>query len=104
MAIELLNVKAAASLVVAETAGWTCLQGLILGPCSALGVQMLSQVVVRRLQLLDDVRATRSSSLECHVTVRLVHVVNVVLILHSLSVVLILEDLREDSFGAGWDA
>lgn len=100
MAIELLNIQAPTSLMVAETASWTCFQGLILGSRSTLRVQMLSQVVVRRFQLLYDVRATCASSLECHVAVSLVHMVNIIMILHSLSVVLILENLRENSFSA----
>lgn len=63
---------------------------------------MLPQVVVWRLQLLDDVRSTCSPALESHVAVRLIHVIDVVLVLHGLSVMLILEYFCEDTLGAGW--
>ena len=65
---------------------------------------MLSQVVVWRLQLFDDIWRSRTSSLESHVPVRLVHMIDVVLVLHSLSSVLILEYFCEDSFGTRWHA
>ena len=67
-------------------------------------MQMLSQVIVGRFQLFYDVRCATSSSLEGHVAVRLVHMINVVLVLHWLSVVLIFEYLCEDAFRTSWHA
>jgi len=55
-------------------------------------MQVLSEIVIRRLQLFDNVSGSTASSLERHVAMSLIHVVNVVLVLHGLPVVLILED------------
>ena len=46
-----------------------------------------------------DIGCTTASSLESHVAVSLIHVIDVVLVLHGLSIVLILEYLREDTLG-----
>ena len=76
----------------AETSRWTSFQRLVLGSGSSLCMQVLSQIVVRRLQLFDNIRGSTSSSLKGHVAMSLIHVVDVVLVLHGLPVVLILED------------
>ena len=69
---------------------------------------MLSQIVIWRLQLFDNVWCTTSiSCVELHLAMSLVHVINVVLmlvVLHCLPVMLVLENLCEDSFCAGGDA
>lgn len=52
---------------------------------------MLSEVVVWRFQLLDDIGGATASALEGHVSMRLIHVINVVLVMHCLSGVLVLE-------------
>lgn len=52
---------------------------------------MLSQVVVWRFQLLNDIGGAAASALEGHISMCLIHVINVVLVMHCLSGVLILE-------------
>lgn len=50
--------------------------------------------------MLYNVCGAAASALECHVAVRLVHVVDVVLVLHRLSVMLIFEYFCEYALGA----
>ena len=104
MAVQVLNIEAASSLMVAQTACRSRIQSLVLGSGSTLGVQMLPQIIVWRFELFYDVRCSTASSLEGHVAMSLVHVVDVVLVLHRLSVVLIFEDFCQDSFRAIWHA
>ena len=63
--VQLLDVEAASSLMGAKSL--PCLKGLILGPCAALGVQVLSQVVIWRLDLTYYICIT-ASILESHST------------------------------------
>lgn len=51
MTVELLNVKASSSLIVAQGAVWAWLQGLVLSPRSSLSVEMLPQVAVWTLDV-----------------------------------------------------
>lgn len=90
--------------MITQATSWSSLQSLILSTRSTLRMQMLSQIIVWRFQLLYNIGCPASSTLEGHVAMRLIHVVDVVLILHGLSVVLIFEYFREDSFRAGWHA
>lgn len=82
--------------MVAEAAGRTRFQSLILCSCSALSVQMLPQIVVRGLQLLYYVRCSSTASPALELNLGLVHVIDVVLVLvvlhRLLPVVLVLED------------
>lgn len=53
--------------------------------------------------MFDYVSRTTSSSLECHVAMSLIHMINVILVLHSLPIMLILENFGENAFGARWN-
>ena len=101
MPIQVLDVQTASSLVVSQSGVRAWLQSLVLASSSSLSVQMLPQVVARTLESVDDVLSS-SSGLESHLTMGLVHVLNVVLLLllsveRILPRVLVLKNLGEDS-------
>ena len=57
---------------------------------------MFSQIIIWRLQLIDDVWRPLSS-LKCDMSLGVVHVIDIILVLmamETLSVVLVLEDFR----------
>ena len=87
-----------------KTASWSSFQSLVLRSGPSLSVQVLPQVVVGRLQLFDYVCCAAAPSLESHVSVSLVHVVDVILVLHGLPVVLILTYFFQDAFRASLHA
>ena len=97
--VQVLDIEAAAALVSAQGAGGAGLKGLVLGPSSTLGVKMLPEIIVWRLQLFYYVCCTTASALECHIAVSLVHVIDVVLVLHGLSIVLVLKYFSQYAFG-----
>lgn len=73
---------------------------------AALSMQMLAEVVVRRLDLLVDIRRNARvivlATVETEVAMRLVHVIDVVLLLLvHLARMLVLKDLRQDTLRAG---
>lgn len=98
--VQVLNVEASTSLMATKASWRSSFQRLVLASSSSLSVQVLPQVVVWRLQLLYDVRCSAASSLEGHVAVRLIQVVDVVLIVHRLSVVLVLEYFGQNALCA----
>ena len=49
--------------------------------------------MIGRLELFNNIGGAASSTLEGHVAMRLVHVINVVLVLHGLSIMLVLKYL-----------
>jgi hypothetical protein len=103
VAVEILDVQASAPLVIAKVGSGACLKSDVVGASTALGVQVLTEITVRRFELLYEVRSDTLavitvSGIELEVAMGIVHVVHVVLLLH-LPVVLVLEDLREDAFG-----
>ena len=51
MTVELLNVKASSSLIVAQGAVWAWFQGLVLSPRSSLSVEMLPQMAIWTLDV-----------------------------------------------------
>ena len=55
-------------------------------------MQVLSQIIIGRFQLFDNICRSTASTLESHISVSLIHVIDVVLVLHSLPIVLILEN------------
>lgn len=61
---------------------------------------MLSEVIVGRLKLFYYVCGTTTSSLKCHIAVSLVHVIDIVLVLHGLAIMLVLKYFRKNAFGA----
>lgn len=79
------------------------LKTLILRSGSSLGMQMLSQVVLRRLYRVYNIRSTSASSaLEANLAMGHVEVINVVLlVVVLLPVVLILEYFGKDAFTVG---
>lgn len=69
---------------------------MVLGASSALSMKMFSQIIIWRLQLIDDVWRPLSS-LKCDMSLGVVHVIDIILVLmamETLSVVLVLEDFR----------
>ena len=106
VAVKVLDVQRSASLVVAQISAWTRLKSHVVGSRATLSVQMLAEVIVRRLDLLVDIGSGTGvvvlASVETEVAMRLVHVVDVVLLLLvHLTRVLVLKDLCQDTLGAG---
>ena len=104
MAVKVLDVETASSLVVTKAAHRSCFKALILSPSSALSVKVFSQVVIGRLQLLYDVYSS-VPSMESHLAISLIHVINVVLVLMTcqLSSMLVFENLCQNALGACWN-
>lgn len=88
--------------MISKASHWSCFKALVLCSCSTLGMEVLSQIIIWRLQLFDNIWCT-ISRIEIHLSMSLIHVVNIVLmlvVLYCLSVMLILEDFCQDSFCA----
>ena len=102
VAVEVLDVERAPSLVVAEGTSWPRLQSLVLRSSPALSVEMLTQISVGRFQRVHYLWSP-TSTLEGDLAMGLVEMVDVVLLL-ALEVLLppvrIFEYLRKDSLAA----
>ena len=92
MRIELLNVEASSSVMVAQRCSWSSFELLVIaGSSSALGVQVLTKVSLGTLDGVDDV-ADGLSTVGADRAISLVEVVDVVLVVEGLLAV-IFEDL-----------
>ena len=92
--------------MVVQVSSWAWLKGHVVSSGAPLRVEMLSEVVIGRLDLLVDVWSTARvvvlAAVETEVAMRLVHMVDVVLLLLvHLPCVLVLEDLGENALRAG---
>lgn len=95
VAVEVLDVERAATLVVSKGSGGSWIESLVLCASPALSVEVLSQICVRRLKRVYYLWRS-STALESYLAVGLVEVVDVVLLLAmecGLSSVLALENL-----------
>ena len=92
--------------MIAQIGTWACLEGHIVSTSASLSMQVLAKVVVGRLDLFVDVgsdaRVVVLASVETEVSMRLVHMIDVVLLLLvHLTRMLVLKDFRQDTLCVG---
>ena len=102
VAVEILDVQGATSLVVSELSIRSWLKSLILGSCSSLSVEMLTQVTIWRFQGVNNLWRSTSVLLKGYLSLCVVERINVVLLLiwmeGLMPGVLVLEYFGQDSF------
>ena len=102
VAVEILDVQGATSLVVSELSIRSWLKSLILGSCSSLSVEMLTQVTIWRFQGVNYLWRSTSVLLKGYLSLCVVEGINVVLLLiwmeGLMPGVLVLEYFSQDSF------